>query len=152
MVAYHLHSVNILQPSLQVTKMSAVDLTVLRDDISSGRAVETKFTGESMVQIANTVCCSGTSCSAGMILAHGTTGGLPDFVELIQIVVVNGKTGFIVKCLNAWYIEHLRSYELENTRIIKVIDQSELSDIFPMAAYTIAGKSIVTLEHFISLP
>lgn len=114
MVAYHLHGSKIVQPSLQVTKLSTVDLTVLRKDIRE--ALETKFPGESCVQVANTVCYSGTSYSTGMILAHGSPGGLPDFVELIQIVVVNGKVGFLVKCLNAWYIEHLRSYELKHKK------------------------------------
>lgn len=45
-----------------------------------------------------------------MILAHGS-----DFGELIKVVVVDGKPGFIVKGFDAWYIEHLGSYELQNT-------------------------------------
>ena len=150
MIAYHLHGSKFVQPSLQVTKLSTVDLTILREDIK--KVLETKYPGESFVQIANTLCFSGTSYSTGMILAHGSTGGLPDFVELIQIAVVNGKVGFIVKCLNAWYIEHLGSYELENTRIVKVIEPSELSDVFPMAAYTVAGKRMVTLKCNIYTP
>ena len=91
MVAYHLHSSKIVEPSLQVTKLSTVDLSVLRED--SKNALETKFPGELCVQMANTVCYSGTSYSTRMILAHGSTGGLPDFVELIQIAVVNGMVG-----------------------------------------------------------
>lgn len=124
-------------------------MTILREDIK--KVLETKFPGESFVKIANTLCFSGTSYSSGMILAHGSKGGLPDFVELIKIAVVNGKVGFIVKCLNAWYIEHLESYELENTNI-KVIEPSELSDVFPMAAYTVAGKRMVTLKCNIYIP
>lgn len=147
MVAHHLHGGAVVPPSLQATKLSIVDLTVLREDIK--KALQVKFPSESFVQMATTVCCSGTSYSTGMILAHGSTGCLPDFVELIQIAVVNGKVCFIVKCLNAWYIEHLRSYELENTRSVKVIELSELSDIFPMAAYTVAGKRIVTQKRYI---
>lgn len=95
-----------------------------------------------------TVCCSGTTYSTGMILAHSSTGGLPDFVELIQIVVVHGKVSFIVKCLNAWYTEHFRRYELENTRSVKVTEPHDLSDIFPLAAYTVAGKPMVTLKRY----
>ncbi len=149
-IAYHLHGSNIVQPSLQVTKLSTVDLTVLREDIK--KALETKFPGKSFFQMANTLCFCGTSYSTGMILAHGSTGGLPDFVVLVQIAVVNGKVGFIVKCLNAWYTEHPGSYELENTRSVKVIEPSELSDIFPMAAYTVAGKRMVTPKCNIYIP
>ena len=110
MVAHHLHGGAVVLPSLQAKKLSMVDLTVLREDVK--KALQIKFPSAPFIQMATTVCCSGTSYSTGMILAHGSTGCLPDFVELIQIAVVNGKVGFIVKCLNAWHIEHLRSFEL----------------------------------------
>lgn len=149
MVAYHQHGNNPVQPSLHVAKLSVVDVTVLREDIK--KALATKFPGESHVQMANAVCYSGTSYSSGMILAHGSTGGLPDFGELIQIAVVKGKPAFILKCLNAWYTEHLKGYELENTKSVKVVEPSELSDIFPLAAYTVAGRRMVTLKRYIHL-
>lgn len=122
---------------------------MLREDIK--KALDTKFPGESHVQMANTVFYSGTNYSSGKILAHGSTGGLPDFGELIQIAVVKGKPAFIRKCLNAWYTEHLRSYELENTKSVKVVEPSELSDIFPLTAYTVAGRRMVTLKRYIYL-
>ena len=147
MVAHHLHGGAVVLPSLQAKKLSMVDLTVLREDVK--KALQIKFPSAPFIQMATTVCCSGTSYSTGMILAHGSTGCLPDFVELIQIAVVNGKVGFIVKCLNAWYIEHLRSFELENTGSVKVIEPNELSDIFPLAAYTVAGKRMVTQKRYI---
>lgn len=96
--------------------------------------------------MANTVCYSGTSYSSGMILAHGSMGGLLDFGELIQIAIMRGKP-FILKCLKAWYTEHLRGYELENTKCVKVVQPIGLSDIFPLAAYTVAGKRVVTLKR-----
>ena len=88
MVAYHLHDSKVVQPSLQVTKLSEVNFTVLREDIKI--ALETKFPGESSVQMANTVCYSGTRYTTGMILANGSTSGLPDFRELIQMLVIHG--------------------------------------------------------------
>lgn len=60
------------------------------------------------------------------------------------MVVVHGKLGFVVESLNAWYTEHLRSYELEKTKTIKILEPSQLSDLFPLAAYTVAGKRMVT--------
>lgn len=115
---------------------------MLREDIS--KALVAAFPSESFVQMANTVSYSGTTYSTGMILAYGLTGGLPGFVKLIQIIVVNGKDGFIVKRLNAWYSEHFRSFELENTK-----SDIETSDIFPTAAYIVSGKCMVTLKHYI---
>lgn len=68
----HQHGNNPVQPSLYVAKLSVVDVTVLREDIKKALAI--KFPGESHVQMANTVCYSGTSYSSGMILARGWTG------------------------------------------------------------------------------
>lgn len=150
MIAYHLNGRNIVHQPLQVTKMSNVEFAVLRDDIR--RAVQKKFPDKSSCQVANTVFCSGTKYSTGMILAHGATGCLPDFVELMQVVVIKGRVAFIVKCFRAWFFEHLRSFELQPKRQIKVIEPSELSDVFPMASYKVGGKCMVTLKHFIDLP
>ncbi|KAL2079753.1 hypothetical protein ACEWY4_025497 [Coilia grayii] len=48
MTAYHLHGSHFFQPSLQVTKLSTVDLTILREDIKN--ALETKFPDATMSQ------------------------------------------------------------------------------------------------------
>ncbi|KAF3837729.1 hypothetical protein F7725_009497 [Dissostichus mawsoni] len=91
---------------------------------------------------ANNVCYSGTKYAIGMILANGSTGGLTDFGELIQIVVVKGTLVFIVKCLSAWSVEHLRSYVLEKTRTVKVLEPAELSDMFPLTPYVFDKDTI----------
>lgn len=56
MVAYDSRA---FQPTLQVTKLSEVDWTVLREDIKT--ALETKIPGESSVQMAKTVCYNGVT-------------------------------------------------------------------------------------------
>lgn len=104
--AYNQHHSSVVTP-LQATTLSTVTVSVLRQDIQE--ALEAKFPGETFVQIANSVCYRGTKYTSGMILANGATGGLPDFGELIQIVVVKGIVGFIVKCLSAWSVEHLEA-------------------------------------------
>lgn len=85
-------------------------------------------------------------------MANGSTGGLPDFGELIQIVVVKGSLGFIVKGLTAWSVKHLRSYVLEKNGPVKVIEPAELSDIFPLISYICGGTSIMTLKRSIYVP
>ena len=104
------------------------------------------------VQIAKSVCYRGTKYTSGMILANGSIGGLPDFGELIQIVVVKGSVGFIVKGLTAWSVEHLRSYVLEKNGPVKVIEPAELSDMFPLISYIFGGTSIMTLKRSIYVP
>lgn len=150
MMAYNQHDPSAVKPVLQATQLSTVDVTVLREDIKE--ALHAKFAGETRIQIANNVCYSGTKYAVGMILANGSTGGVTDFGELIQIVVVKGMLVFIVKCLSAWSIEHLRSYVLEKTHTVKVLEPSELSDIFPLTPYMLGGKSIVTLKRYIYVP
>ena len=67
-----------------------------------------------------------------MILPFGSTGGLPDFVELSPILIVQGQPAFAVKCLHSWYSEHLRI----------VLDQQELPDSYPLAAYTVDKSNL----------
>lgn len=63
-------------------------------------------------------------------------------IELIQIVVVKGSIGFIVKGLTAWSVEYLRSYVLEKNGPVKVIEPAELSDMFPLISYFCGGTNI----------
>jgi len=149
MLAYHLYNTDILKPALSVSKLSSMPLNILKEDIQE--AVQRKFPGETCIQVANTVTCYGTGYSVGMILPYGSTGGLPDFVELSLILIFHGQPAFVVKCLHSWYSEHLRAFELESTRDVTVLEQQELTDTYPLAAYTVGQKRFVTLKHHIPL-
>lgn len=48
-----------------------------------------------------------------MVFPYGSTGGLHDFVEISQIVVVEDNLSFIVRLLNSWYDEHFRTFMLD---------------------------------------
>lgn len=135
---------------MQATQLSTVDVTVPREDIR--KALEVKFPSEMHIQIANKVWYGGTRYAVGMILANGSTGGVTDFGELIQIIVLKGAVLFIVKSLMAWSIEHLRSFILEKTSTVKVREPRELSDMFPLTSYVLGGKSILTLKRYIYVP
>lgn len=147
MIAYNHHDSSVVKPILHSTNLATVDVTVLRENIQ--KALQAKFPDERRIQIANTVCYSGTKYVIGMVLANGSAGGLTDFGELIQIVVVKGTLVFILKSLIAWSVEHLRSYVLEKTDTVKVLEPAELSDMFPLSPYVFSGKSIVTLKRYI---
>lgn len=79
---------------------------------SMRRAVELKYGNISLVSLATHACLYGTKYSEGMFLSVGHTSGLPDFGKLVKIIVVSGKVSFFIEPYHAWYIEHLRSYEL----------------------------------------
>lgn len=84
-----------------------------------------------------------------MILPYGSTGGLPDFVEIIQMLILENSLYFIVKKLNAWYLEHLRSFLLETCKEVNIVHHPSLQDIYPLVAYRLAGKRVVTLKRYI---
>lgn len=86
-----------------------------------------------------------------MILAHGSLAGLPEFVEIIQMIVVKDNLLFIVRKLSAWYWEHFRAYELKlrPTKELELVDQNQLADPYPLADYTIGGMRLITLKRYI---
>lgn len=100
MLAYHLHGTDVLKPAFSVSNMFTLPVDVLKENIQE--AVLKRFPGETYIQVANTVTCHGTTYSVGMILPYGSTGGLPDFVELNLILIVHGQPVFAVKCLHSW--------------------------------------------------
>lgn len=84
-----------------------------------------------------------------MILTYGSTGGLPDFVEIIQMFILESSLYFIVKKLNAWYLEHLRSFLLETCKEVNLVHHLSLQDVHPPAAYRLTGMHVVTLKRYI---
>lgn len=48
-----------------------------------------KFTNEEAVDVTNKASILGTDYAVGMLLPLGITGGLPDFAEIIQIVIMH---------------------------------------------------------------
>lgn len=149
LLAYHLYGTDLLTPALSVSNLSRVPVDILKEDIQE--ALKRRFPGETFIQVANTVTCYGISYSVGMILPYGSTGALPDFVEITIIFIVHGHPAFAVKCLQSWYSEHFRAFELEYTRRVTVLVQQELGDSNPLAAYTVEHKRYVTLKRHIPL-
>lgn len=102
-----------------------------------------------MVHVANNVSVLGTNYKPGMLLCHGFTADLPDFCEVLQFILVCNELVFVVRLLSTWYNEHLRSYELEHTANIQLLQQREMVDYYPLAAYIVGGKRLTTLKHYI---
>lgn len=138
---------NMAKPSLIISKVSSLPMEVLHVEIQE--AIKKVFPQLLSVQLSNTVTYHGTRYSAGMILPYGSTGGLPDFVEIIQIMTLENGLYFIGKKLNAWYQEHLRSFLLESCGEVILVHQHSLPDVYPLTAYILAGKRVVTLKRSI---
>lgn len=131
------------KPSLIITKVLSLPLEIQ----ASIRKLFPELLSE---QLSNTVTYHGTKYSAGVILPYGFTGGLPDFVEIGHMLILENSLYFIVKKLNTWYQEHLKSFLLESCRDIILVHQHSLSDVNPLTAYSVGGKSMVTLKRYIS--
>lgn len=76
---------------------------------------------------------------------------MPEFAEIIQMVVVQDTLFFVVKKLAAWLWEHYRAYELKPcpTNEIKLLHPNELNDPYPLMAYTVGGMRLITLKRYI---
>ena len=147
MISHHLHSTTVL-PALSVARVTAVTVDVLHVDIQKSIR---HLSPQSQVQLADTVTYQGTRYSKGMIVAYGSTAGLPDFAEIVQIALIGEGVHFIVRTRKAWYYEHYRGYYLEKKNQITLVEQQSLSDVCPLSAYIVAGKQMVTLKRHICL-
>lgn len=81
-----------------------------------------------------------------MILSYGSTGGLPDFAEIVQIAILDNSVTFFVKLLAVWYEEHLGSFQLEDTGKLCIVEQQKLNDVYPLVPF---GKRWVTLKRHV---
>lgn len=147
MIAYHLHGSNVKKPAVSVSKISRVPLDDVSENIQD--FFSQKFPEETAVRLTKAAEFQGTSYSTGMMLVYGCTGGLPDFAEIVQIIIVHDHLVFVVKLQGAWYCEHLICFKLGSTNLVKVIEQSQLTDLYPLATYTLEGARMVSLKHHI---
>ena len=89
MLSHHLHSTTVL-PTLSVVRVTAVPVDVLHVDIQD--SIKHLSPLQSHVQLADTVTYQGTRYSKGMVVAYGSTAGLPDFAEIAQLFTCSGKS------------------------------------------------------------
>ena len=130
-----------------VTKISSLPLDIL--DTGIQQSFKALYPTETSVNLTNVAILHGTKYAAGMVLPYGSTGGIPDFVMISQIVIVDGSVSFIVKMLNSWYDEHFRAFMLDHSGKMTLVQHSELGDTYPLTAYFVGGKLMVTLKRHI---
>lgn len=62
-------------------------------------------------------------------MPYGLIGRLPDFAEILQVIIVEDRPLFVVKMQNAWYHEHLQSFEVEYAGNIEILEHSQHTDL-----------------------
>lgn len=90
-----MHSSNVEKPSLEVSRVSAVPVEDLKEDVI--QSFTQIYPDVSVINLAENVSVDGINYSKRMIIAHGSVGGLPEFAEIVQICVLKESLEFIVK-------------------------------------------------------
>lgn len=86
-----------------------------------------------------------------MLVACGSTAGIPEFAEILQMCIKGDELSFIVRLLCAWYRDHFGAFELTSSpgKEIALVRLEELTDCYPLVAYTVGSKRMVTLKRHI---
>lgn len=80
---------------LEVTHMSTIFVDVMKEDLK--HSLSLKYPGVSLIYIAQRVADNGISYRNSMVIVHGSTGGMIEFVEITQMCIINYELTFIVK-------------------------------------------------------
>lgn len=149
MISYHLHSSNFSTSNVHVTNVSIVAVDVLNEEVVL--ALRQKYPGITRVNLTKNVTTRGVNYRNGMILACGSTAGMPEFAEILQICLVGDELSFIVRLYFAWYQDHFRAFQLTLSpgREVALVHLEELTDTYPLVAYTIESRRMVTLKRHI---
>lgn len=139
------------KPLLEVSSVSSLSVDVLKEDIA--QAIRLKHPTMDNVCLAKNVTFNGFNYRNGMILAHGSLEGHPEFTEIIHMFILEERLFFIVKKLRVWHWEHFRAFELEvsPTKDITLVASDELTDPYPLVAYTVGGVRFITLKRYIQV-
>ena len=148
-IAYHLHSPSLKKSTLVVSKVSTLPVDVLNKEV--GASLKQKYPNISEVHLAKNVTSRGINYRVGMLIAHGSAGGLPEFAEIIQMCIVNNSLSFVVRVLCAWYREHFGAFELTVSpdKEVALVSLEQLTDAYPLSDYTVGAHRMVALKRHI---
>lgn len=149
MLAYYFDMPSLFKPPVEVGSVSVVSPVIL--DNSVKQAIRLKYKDLKSVSLATSVTLHGTKYSEGMFVSVGNTSGLPDFGKILKVLIVGNKASFIIEPFLAWFLEHLRCYELTRkpSTDLLVAEPTELNDYFPLAPYMVQGRLLVSPKVFL---
>lgn len=148
LLAYYIDSPSFLKPPIQTEKVMGTLMSTFPQNIQE--FLRQKYAVQNTVLAASSVSIDGIKYNPDMVVSVGTCSGLPDFRQIFKILVINSDVLFVCKELTCWYIEHLRSFELcSHVLSLSITKPSDLNDPFPLPAYTLRGRTYVTLKHYI---
>ncbi len=139
MLAYYLDMPNLFKPTVEVKGVSNVSLDILASSVK--QVIEKKCRTLSNVSLATNAYIHGTRYTKGMFVSVGSTSGLPDFCKIVHVLLVCNKPFFLLEPFSAWYLEHLRCYEVckRDSAQLMVAEPEDLNHYIPLSAYTVQG-------------
>ena len=149
LISYHIYSSSLGTSNLEVTNVSTVQVDVLNKEVVL--ALRQKYPDISQVHLAKNVTTRGINYRNGMLVACGSTAGMPEFAEILQLCILGDELSFIVRLFCAWYRDHFRAFQLTSSpgREVALVQLEELTDCYPLVASTVGSKRMVTLKRHI---
>lgn len=120
-------------------------------DYSVRQAIKSKYKDVPSVSLTSSAFLHGTVYINGMFVSLGTTSGLPDFAKILKVLTDADKASFIIERFLAWYLEHLRCYELikKPSADLVVAEPEELNSYCPLSPYHLQGRLLVSPRVFL---
>ncbi|XP_013889855.1 uncharacterized protein LOC106537035 [Austrofundulus limnaeus] len=121
-------------------------------DAAIRQAILNKFSSVDTVGLTPHIFLNGTKYSKGMILSTGSTSGLPNFGQILEVcIVLESNVCFIIEPFTSHYVEYLRSYHLvkKNPPECLLVKPEDLNDYLPLVSYFIRGRLLVTPKTFL---
>ena len=130
-----MHTRSYQRSGFDVTNVSTIPLDVMKENVSLH--LRQKIPDLTTVTLAQSVSSNGIEYRNGMIIVHGSVGGLPEFAEILQMCTLENTLIFICRRLALWYREHYRAFEIQSysEREIVVAELNELTDNYPLVDY-----------------
>lgn len=135
MMAYHLESTTTKKSELSVSAVSKVSVEILHQDVQN--IVKQKYPDITHIQLTTNASVNGMNYREGMIVVYRSIGGLPEFAEVFQMVVVEKSLSFIIKEFVGRYKEHFGAFELCPTSQVCFIQHAALVDHYHLVEYRI---------------
>lgn len=150
MSAYFLASPNYFSPHIEVEQSTTVSTSSLRSDIQ--HAIQCScLSNNNEFMFASTASVYGTKYSVGMVVVTGAVSGLPEFSQILNIIVMSDKLYFVAEGRLSWFCDHIHGYIIETTGQVQIIELSSLLDYYPLVPYKYGKHTCVMLKHFISM-
>ena len=108
MIGYHMYTGSCERSNFEVTHVSSIPVDVMREDVVL--QLQQKYPDLTTVTPAQSVSSKDIQYRTGMIIVHGSVGGLPEFVEILQMCILENTLIFICKKISIMVQRVLQSF------------------------------------------